>query len=354
MRDNERMEIEQMNDTTIAQLLTHLQQLRRTVPVNYKLKAELKEKLLQRMKELDASRSTVTPKRGLSRKKVWAITSLMVLVVAVAFFSFYSKDSIHLDKPAFVSIPIKASLETVDLNAQGTRVAFIDTDAKLYTRSTANEKENQVFNLPKTEGAYLALAWSGDDNQIAVAEVQNNTTRLWVIDLPAKGRSSSSRLLREETGALYKNPSWSPDNAEIAYSRIVNGKEEIWVNSTVSFQERKIAEGSEPSWSPSGNKLAFVNDGTVTMLNLATGERATFGHGSWPSWESNDRLTYITPQNNLVAIRVDEPQYEERPLALPKHPDEKVVRANWVNNGKHLLIAYQTEKMYVFSIASRN
>lgn len=354
MRDNERIENDQLNDTTIAQLLTHLQQLRRTVPVNYQLKAELKQKLLQRMKELEASKSASAQKARFSRKTVWGIATLALLIVAAALFAFGSKGSINLEEHAFFSVPAEASIETVGLSTKGDRVAFIGMDGKLYTRSTKNDKDKQIFTLPKTEGIYQSLAWSADDQQIALVELQNNTARLWMLDVPVKGRSGSSRLLREEKGVLYSNPSWSPGNAEVAYTRIINGKEEIWVNSTLSFQERKIAEGSQPTWSPSGNELAFVKDGTVSIMNLTTGEIQTVAKGSWPSWEASDRLTFTAPGNQLVETSVDQPTFDIHPLSLPQSPGEKVVRANWAKNGKQLLIAYETEKMYLFSIASRN
>jgi TolB protein len=352
MRDNERPDTDEFHDTTIAQLLTHLQQLRRAVPVNYRLKAELKEKLLQRMKELDANRTSAAPKLRIKRRKVWWLASGVIALTLAALIGFWGQDSIKMIQPSFVTVPLKGSVEQVDLNSRGDRVAFVAEDAKLYTRSITDASEKENYQLPKSEGKYNALAWSYSDERIALIEQIDGTSRLWMLDVPKNGLHSS-RLLREEKGVTYSTPSWAPNNTEIAYTRVANGKAEIWVNSTVSFQERKITEGTQPDWAPDGNQLAFVDGGTVSILNLATGETKPLGQGEWPSWQSTDRLTYTTAEGKLVQVRLDVEPSETDELAVPHAPGEKLVRANWAKNGKDLLIAHETKQMFVFSIAAR-
>jgi TolB protein len=352
MRDNERLDMDELHDTTIAQLLTHLQQLRRAVPVNYRLKAELKEKLLQRMKELDANRTSAAANLKIKRRKVWWLSNGIIALTLAALIGFCSQDSIKVIQPSFVSVPLDGSVEQVDLSSRGDRVAFVAEDAKLYTRSITDASEKEDYQLPKSEGNYNALAWSSSDDRIALTEQSDGTSRLWMIDVPKNGLPSS-RLLREEKGVTYSTPSWAPNNAEIAYTRMANGKAEIWINSTVSFQERKIAEGTQPDWAPDGSQLAFVQGGTVFVRDLATGETKRLGQGKWPSWQSKDRLTYTTADGKLIQVELDAQQAETNELAVPNSPGEKLVRVNWAKNGKDLLIAHETKRMFVFSIAAR-
>ena len=47
---------------------------------------------------------------------------------------------------------------------------------------------------------------------------------------------------------------------------------------------RQLALGSEPAWSPDGQKLAYVRGGQVYVANADGSGEVAVGPGSYPSW----------------------------------------------------------------------
>lgn len=97
MRDDERSLTNESPDNTIAQLLTHLQQLRRSVPINYQLKTDLKEKLLQRMRELDLLHSS-QPHAHTRRKRriVWWLSCGAIALSLAVILGVWSGQSLEV------------------------------------------------------------------------------------------------------------------------------------------------------------------------------------------------------------------------------------------------------------------
>ncbi|MGG4495777.1 TolB family protein [Brevibacillus reuszeri] len=344
-------------DQTVPMLLTHLKQMRRSVPVNYQLKSDLKKQLLQRMKELEAQKKK-SPDASLSKARKKLIQAGVVsLVVALAFgtYGWWTKDAISVREPKLLTLPVQATAEEVDMDPAGTQIAYISQSSVLRTLPLNTDQKPISVKLPPTEGKYSSVSWSNDGTKIAVVEHQNQLSRLWVVDLPTTYSMGSSRLLKEEEGVSYQAPSWSQNDDSIAYSRTKNGVQEIWVSSTISFQEWKIAEGSQPEWSPDGRFLAFVNEGEIRIMETRTGKITVLGKGEWPSWSADTQVTYTDDKGKLVESTVDEQPVVTREVPLFNSSTKKLIRANWSTKGKQLLLISHEEqpKTLVISLASR-
>lgn len=357
MKEQDQNPRKREEEQTVASLLTHLQQMRRAVPVNYQLKADLKKQLLERMKELETQKkeTLAAPPSGKRKKWMSIIAAAMIMGVSIGTYFWWEKDMLAVEARNVLSMPKQTTEEQIDINPSGTQVAYIAPNAVVRTLSLDKKKHPVTISLPPTKGTYRALTWANHSNQVAVVEQLAGQSRIWIVDIPDQNDVSSSRLLKEEEQVTYHSPTWSPNDETIAYTRVKEGKEEIWMSSTVSFQEWKMAEGSQPEWSPDGRYLAFSKEGSIHVMEIRTGKVTVMGKGEWPSWMGERTLTYTTPQGNLVEAQLEEVPVVQRELGLPSLSGEQVVRANWAAEGKRLLLVHLDEQpdSLVISLASR-
>jgi TolB protein len=352
MRDDERFPVYDEHDSTIAQLLSHLQQLRRSVPINYELKAELKQKLLQRMKELETHQHHSLAHTRRKRRVVWWLSGGSVALTLAAAFGIWTSSTLHVTHPAVLIMPSPSAVEQVDINPDGTWIAYVSLDAKIHTKALNQDGREGNFGLPSGPGSYQSLAWANNNRQLIVVEQQGSRSRLWLVEMEQPGVPISSRLLKEENNAEIRSPAWSPGDDQVLYTKVENGVEELWVSSTISLQERKLAEGSQPSWAPDGQRIAFVKDGAVSVMDLGTNDITSLGTGMWPSWQNDERLTYTTADGKLAEVELNIQPPVTSLLTVSKLPNQKLLRANWAADKKHLLLAQQAkEQGVVFSLA---
>ncbi|MED4910928.1 hypothetical protein P9761_22385 [Brevibacillus centrosporus] len=357
MKEEDRIPRDRTDEQTVTSLLSHLQEMRQAVPVNYQLKTELKKQLLQRMKELELQKTdSVVVKMPHSRKKLLRVcAAVMIAAITVGVYSWWEKDVLAVDKQGLLTLPAHTTEEQVDIDPTGKEVAYLVSPSVIRTVSVDEKKHPENISLPATAGEYRALSWANHNEQVAVVEQSGKQARIWIVDIPDQNNVSSSRLLKEEENVTYHSPAWSPGDETIAYTRIKDGVEEIWVSSTVSFQEWKLAEGSQPEWSPDGRFLAYTKAGKVQVMEVRTGNISVLGDGKWPSWSQNAALTYTSPEGGLVEAQVDEKPFASKELELLNLFGEQVVRGSWSSEGNQLLVVHRDEqpKSLVISLASR-
>ncbi|WP_301168986.1 hypothetical protein [Brevibacillus nitrificans] len=357
MKEEDRIPRDRTDEQTVTSLLSHLQEMRQAVPVNYQLKTELKKQLLQRMKELELQKTdSVVVKMPHNRKKLLRVcAAVMIAAISVGVYSWWEKDVLAVDKQGLLRLPAHTTEEQVDIDPTGKEVAYLVSPSVIRTVSVDEKKHPLNISLPATDGEYRALSWANLNEQVAVVEQSGKQARIWIVDIPDQNNVSSSRLLKEEENVTYHSPAWSPGDETIAYTREKDGIEEIWVSSTVSFQEWKLAEGSQPEWSPDGRFLAYTKAGKVQVMEVRTGNISVLGDGKWPSWSQNAALTYTSSEGVLVEAQVDEEPFASKELELLNLFGEQVVRGSWSSEGNQLLVVHRDEqpKSLVISLASR-
>jgi Lysyl oxidase/WD40-like Beta Propeller Repeat len=143
-------------------------------------------------------------------------------------------------------------------------------------------------------------AWSPDGRQLAV--VSGDGAALHVVD-----EDRRSRVLL--AFGPVSSPDWSPDGRALVFERFG------WLHriDADGTDERKLARGRNPAWSPGGRRIAFVSDraGTDDLYAIkATGGglvRLTTGIGSEtdPSWSPNGRsLAFVSDETGAAEVAV--------------------------------------------------
>ncbi len=100
----------------------------------------------------------------------------------------------------------------------------------------------------------------------------------------------------------------SPDGQRVAYARDpmnFNPPVLFVVNSDGNNNTQFRPEGTDPSWSPNGNRIAYANNG-IHIINLETGQDTFIAPGFAPSWSPlGDKLAFAREGGGISTISID-------------------------------------------------
>ena len=150
-----------------------------------------------------------------------------------------------------------ALIEFVDVSPDGHQLAL-----------SSDRRGNQdLWVLPAAGGEMTQLTrdptpdwnprWSPDGRDMLFYALRSGNRDIWV--MPSSG--GPARQLTSRT-AIDWYAAWSPDGREIAY-HVQGPPGEIWIMSATGAEQRLIAKGIQPTWSPDGQSLVFIEDGTL-------------------------------------------------------------------------------------------
>jgi Tol biopolymer transport system component len=152
--------------------------------------------------------------------------------------------------------------------------------------------------------------WNPDGTEIAFAEGRDELSEIYTIR--ADG-SDKRQLTKARAGAV--SPSWSPSGEIIAFAAAGSKREPkgIYLMNKDGSNRRYLTEGFQPHWSPDGRRLVFCRSpkdqpkkSAVWVINSdGTGASAiTNGNAmSWfPRWVSNNAIVFASDRDGPSAI----------------------------------------------------
>lgn len=196
-----------------------------------------------------------------------------------------------------------AGLAAVVISLNGIAWFSLARGKKLTTSSAAvNAPGKLLATYNAAEGPILALSWSPDSAQLALA---GWGVHLWTPDTGRRQRVDLGEYT--PTNAL----AWSPDGANVA-SGGGGTMIEVWnpvTSKIVSTYVGQTAGIHSIAWSPNGKYiLSSSGDGTVSVWYTSTGETLHFYQGYSGSiasvaWSPDGRYIAAAGQDNLIWVR---------------------------------------------------
>ena len=146
-------------------------------------------------------------------------------------------------------------------------------------------------------------SWAPDGQRLAVL-LPGRRSALYSLDI----RSGEKRLLRRDDATI-EGPSWSSTGDRIAFARQVTATNWDLYGITTSGRSRRLtstaAQETNPEWSPDGRRIAFTRQldsgrwAIFTMRADGTGQRRITGPGQSavePTWSPDGRRIAYTVQ----------------------------------------------------------
>ena len=157
-------------------------------------------------------------------------------------------------------------------------------------------------------------------------------------------------LARSEIRIWPAEVSLSPDERRFAFVGVLQGGQQgdqgLYVAGFGKGEARKLMHVTRPTshdgyqvhttvgWSPDGKSLVFNGDGAVLLVDLRTGRSRKIADGSAPLWSpSGDWISYVTPDREAALLNVS--SGESRRIDPGKKTGTPL---EWSPDGKYLLI----------------
>ncbi|ACV62632.1 hypothetical protein Dtox_1779 [Desulfofarcimen acetoxidans DSM 771] len=337
-----RQEKTTVSGDSVSLLLEHMRMVRQSVPVNDRLKEELRQKMFPKAAESQSvepgpeniKEQQSESKTGFRKKLKWyGIPAILAILLCIIWFGQaggYSK----LETVGDLQEVARYWSDKEDLQPA------VSPDGKklLLTRSGLllmldQDGTQRVLLQPQINEKYTYPSWTSDGNKITLVKkingqneeiIQLAATALnsgvsqgshseWKNNLESFSRQKPELLYRGKAGEEISNLHWSPVGNNLAF--IVRKENQDSV--IILDQEKKIhnrGEGSELTWSPDGSALVVERKKDTSQLLIIgpDGQEVTLTKGENPVWGQQGYLVYtdMKSQERILTYMPDgEPQF---------------------------------------------
>ena len=129
--------------------------------------------------------------------------------------------------------------------------------------------------------------WSPTGEQILFESDRDRVPLSWDLYLMDADGSNVRRIFAKSRDR--RSAVWSPDGKQIVYTRWEQGINYIYIAPIDGKKEARVIIGSQPSWSPDGTEIAFIEGGTrdpkrISILDVRTRNHKFFFPPKAPDW----------------------------------------------------------------------
>jgi len=238
------------------------------------------------------------------------------------------------------------SVGAIEWSPDGEKIACVVSHASdSYGLYILNKNATTEASLSSSyEATYLD--WSEDGSKLIFVQNKN----IYSVN------SNGSDLRQLTDDAFDKTmPSWSQDPTKVLYNRAQGGASyEVYLVDANGTNQRELANGEEPRWSPDGTKISFVSGEAIYLMNGDGANLQKLADGEGPRWSPDGtqisfisaEAIYLISPSSLNAIELVSAYRIERNSS------------EWSPDSKNIFYLadetkYAATGIYVFNIADK-
>lgn len=195
----------------------------------------------------------------------------------------------------------------------GRRIVFaarVDDDVEIFSVEVASGRMTRLTN---SRGDDLDPSWSPNDSQLVFSSARDGNSEIYVM----RADGTQARRLTNHA-ARDGRPEWSPDGTRIAFVSERDGDRDVYLVRPDDGRVERLTTGAHATndgarWSPDGSNLAVQTaDGDnydIQLVRMVDRKRSTVagspaydGQFSWSP--AGDRLAFISGRDSLDAVYV--------------------------------------------------
>jgi Tol biopolymer transport system component len=205
----------------------------------------------------------------------------------------------------------------------GKRIAYRGTRAgfrNLFWKAVDSSGEED--RLTTSESLQTPSSWSPDGKQLIYIDV-TAATGSDILELTLDGKNSRAVV---RTASVERCPAVSPDGKWLAYSSNESGADEVYVRAFAGTGARlqiSTDGGSEPSWSPNGREVRYLNREKIlatpisTQPSLSAGNPVLLFSGRYRQSDTGGTPGYgVAPDGRLLMVQPIEPARPANEITL--------------------------------------
>ena len=189
-----------------------------------------------------------------------------------------------------------------------------------------NPDGSEQINLTQHRAQDLSAVWSPTGEKILFISDRGGKRDLYLMDPDGSG---VRRVFKFKAKEIRGNPTWSPDEKQIAYDQ---GNFDIpmfhtYIATLGGREAEHLVRGINPAWSPDGTEIVCNVGSRLTFVDVRTQEqrlllpKKAMAHQRDPSWSvSGDKLAFAWNNNPLPPLlpggRIPEGWHDTRTIYL--------------------------------------
>ncbi|RKU22501.1 hypothetical protein C6503_03905 [Candidatus Poribacteria bacterium] len=185
------------------------------------------------------------------------------------------------------------------------KILFTSARDGNYEVYSMNPDGSEQVNLTQHRAQDLSAVWSPTGEKILFISDRGGQRDLYLMDPDG---SDVRRVFKFKTKEIRRNPTWSSDGKQIAYeqanfdTRIFH----IYIATLGGREAEHLVHGIDPAWSPDSTEIVCNVRSRLTFVDVRTQEqrlllpKKAMAHQRDPSWSaSGDKLAFVWNNNPL-------------------------------------------------------